>query len=217
MDGKSFAAQGITISLPCRHVTTRGGAVEIGAVLRAALRTVRQGFSTRSRPDHLISRMERAGLLEGDCSVATFIEDFARLRGRPIALVEFSPDSPPPLTGLWLRHPDADVVLAASPYPWMRQHILLHEVGHIYFGHGQDSDTRLSGLIEQWGEILSGGDLPNATPIQPEEIAGARVRAGYTDANEVAAELFADEVLMILARKNNGPGRDPVLQSVTDA
>ncbi|WP_267466421.1 hypothetical protein [Nocardia terpenica] len=34
--------------------------------------------------------MERAGLLEGDCSVATFIEDFARLRGRPIALVEFA-------------------------------------------------------------------------------------------------------------------------------
>lgn len=100
-------------------------------------------------------------------------------RGRPIVLVPYSfPD--PTVFGLWLGTGTADLVLhEQAATESHRQHIVLHELGHIVFEHGDDGDGGLDTL------------LPT---LSPDSVGRALRRSAYTSADEYEAEQFASVI-----------------------
>lgn len=99
-------------------------------------------------------------------------------RGRPIRLVSYPIPVPGPF-GLWIATTSADYILYQAETTRVHQdHIILHEVGHIFAGHGSgDTDDAV------WGQLM-----PN---ISPEVISRALRRTSYDAAHEREAELVA--------------------------
>lgn len=113
-----------------------------------------------------------------------FLARWARFRGRPIELFPLSAaELPHGLCGLWLELADRDIVgYPESVPPNHRDHIVLHEVGHMAAGHR--------------GSCAPGGGLGSLMPdLDPEMVRAVLGRSVYTDLQEVEAELFASLVV----------------------
>jgi hypothetical protein len=131
----------------------------------------------------------------------------ASQRGRPIHLRPMElPDGGP--CGLWLATPRADVICYDSAVSGLhRDHIILHEVGHLLFGHpgAPAVDAVTSQLL-----------MPGLDPALVRRVLG---RTQYSEAAEVAAETFATLVLARVAaeRGRRRGGRSGLAEAGTDS
>ncbi|MER5932158.1 hypothetical protein [Streptomyces sp. NPDC002054] len=125
-------------------------------------------------------------------SVDALCARMAEQRGRPILLHPLPREAAESgICGLWVGTDSADFVFyEAQTSPLHREHIVLHELGHILFGH--------NALAGEDGE--DGEDAADAVP----RILG---RTNYTTRQEQEAEMLAS---MIRARAGlHPPGGSP--------
>lgn len=114
--------------------------------------------------------------------VPELCEALGRRRGKPIVLRPCPLPVPGPL-GLWVSTPDADVVLyLESATRLHRDHIVLHEVGHILADHASPGS-----LEERWEALLPG--------IKASAVRRILQRCTYDDEQEYEAELVATIVM----------------------
>jgi hypothetical protein len=104
------------------------------------------------------------------------------LRGRPLILKELPQQAAGAgACGLWLATDTADFVFyERRTAPLHQEHIILHEIGHMLFGH---HDAGLSGVDGGVGSLL--------TDLQPHLIKRLMARASYATVQEQEAEMFA--------------------------
>jgi len=117
-----------------------------------------------------------------------------RRAGRPVELLPLDVDQlPAGVCGLWIELSDRDVVgFPADASRTHRDHIVLHEVGHMLAGHG-------GGL----GAAGPAALLPDLDPTMVRAVLG---RSVYSDLQEQEAELIAS---MILERSLGAGPRPP--------
>jgi hypothetical protein len=122
-----------------------------------------------------------------------FVDNIARMRGRPIRLI---PTPTPPLPGspcgLWLKRDTDDVIvhdIGTSEYHM--DQIVCHEIGHMVLGHDQPRD----GPPGSGHAHLCTTLLPDLDPATVRAVLG---RTDYASAQERDAETFAS-ILMIAA------------------
>lgn len=116
-----------------------------------------------------------------------FVARLAQRRGRPIELVPIHalPASP---CGLLLSTDHADYLCyAVNTSPLHREHILLHEAGHLVCGHTGPSTV----------DALPAALLPHLSGELVRRVLG---RTSFDDVQERQAELFASLVLHRAAR-----------------
>jgi hypothetical protein len=91
-----------------------------------------RGIQRRCR--RLVEKLE----LPDNFSATAFCESVAAQRGRPIVLMPLPvPTSPDLPTGMWLASRGTDYILYDSQTSrYHQEQIILHEIGHILFGHG---------------------------------------------------------------------------------
>ncbi|MFK8850350.1 hypothetical protein [Streptomyces sp. Ac-502] len=124
--------------------------------------------------------------------LGAFLDRLAEQRGRPIHL---EPQVTPPAgpCGLWIATRRADYVFHdAATTALHRDHIVLHEVGHMLSGH--------SNLLS--GEAAH-ALVPDLDPASVESVLG---RSHYSDQDEQEAEMIAS---LILRRADRTPARRP--------
>jgi hypothetical protein len=111
--------------------------------------------------------------------LAAFCDRLARHRNRPIRLLPATLPAGSPC-GLWIATDTADYITyerdTAGPH---REHIILHEVGHMVLDHAGTKVT-----VEDSLRLL----LPNLDPRMVRSVLG---RSGYSAEEEQEAELFA--------------------------
>ncbi|GGS31599.1 MULTISPECIES: ImmA/IrrE family metallo-endopeptidase [Actinokineospora] len=122
--------------------------------------------------------------------IADFCARLAELRGRPIELLAMGPllgGRPVPMTGLLVALPNADYLFYDdSTSPSFRENAIMHELGHLVLGHSAggsplDDDVDLMATL-----------LPDLDPgMVRRMLSTALGRRGYTDRQEVEAEMFA--------------------------
>jgi len=110
---------------------------------------------------------------------AQLLDDLAASRARPIRVATLpwlaSPDLP---CGVWIAKSDADHVFVEQGTTGVhREHIVMHEIGHIVCDHGTNGSTV---LLEQL--------MPNLAPEVVKKVLG---RSCYTQPQEREAELVA--------------------------
>jgi hypothetical protein len=116
-------------------------------------------------------------------TLALFLGRLAAARGKPVQTAPFTVNNPNMPSGLWLALPNADVIFyehATSPFH--REHIVMHEIGHMLCGH----TGRHEGLLPFLSRFLPAG-------CDPERLreAFALARTSYTTTQETEAEAFA--------------------------
>ncbi|MGV9295492.1 hypothetical protein [Amycolatopsis sp. NPDC003676] len=120
---------------------------------------------------------------------AEFVRGVAASRGRPIELLPARAVVGGPC-GLVMSTDRADyILLPANTSALHRQHILLHEIGHLVCGHSGGGDVDVGAL------------LPTLSPELVQRVLG---RSVYTEVQEQEAELLATLVAHRAAR-----GREP--------
>lgn len=125
-----------------------------------------------------------------------FLERLAAARGRPVQTAPFSLNDPKMPSGLWLALPDADVIFYEhATSPLHREHIVLHEIGHMLCGH----TGRHEGLLPFLSRFLPAGC--DAARLRE---AFALARTSYTTKQEREAEAFARHV-GVRVRLERGP------------
>lgn len=123
-----------------------------------------------------------------------FIDRLAQHRGRPIELLPCTGDDlPAGVCGLWLVYSDRDVIgypLAASrPH---RDHIIMHEVGHITAGHAGSTST--AGPAD--GHSITESALLALMPdLDPEMVRAVLGRSVYSAEQEQEAETLASLIM----------------------
>jgi hypothetical protein len=141
----------------------------------------------------LVHRFERSVAVPSPFDLALFLQRWIAHRGRPVELLPLAvAEMPAGAGGLWLAFADHDVIaFPADAPPNHRDHIVLHEVGHILAGHGGSAAAApsTSGLI---------GLLPD---LQPEMVRAVLGRSCGSGTQEQEAELIASLLLL------NRPGR----------
>ncbi|MDF3298405.1 regulator component [Streptomyces tropicalis] len=116
------------------------------------------------------------------------------LRGRPLVLREL-PDrfATIGVCGLWLGTDDADYVFyEPRTAPLHREHIILHEIGHVLCDHHRGTTA---GTGDRTAVAPHGGPLPG--PLQ-----ALKTRTSYTTSDEQEAEMIAS-----LIQSAGKPGR----------
>lgn len=79
------------------------------------------------------------------------LERLAERRGRPLRLLPLLPGLRDEPSGMWVPLPDEDVIFAESSISdWYRDHVVLHEVGHMLWGH-QGAVRDVAGWLGQYG------------------------------------------------------------------
>jgi hypothetical protein len=118
---------------------------------------------------------------------AEFVDRLARRRGRRIELVPIHARSATPC-GILLSTDQADYLCyAVNTSPLHREHILLHEAGHLVCGHtGQSTMDAVPTAL-----------LPH---LSAELVRRVLCRSSFDDAQERQAELFASLILHRAAR-----------------
>jgi hypothetical protein len=110
--------------------------------------------------------------------------------------VELVPGGLPGATGLWLSTPVRDLVLVdARLSRGLVDQTVLHELGHIVFGHA--------------GVDLVGWAVNELHHLSPDVLTRtlARARGSFVDADEAEAELFADTAVGWIARSRRAGSR----------
>ena len=136
-------------------------------------------FARRRRNRALLEELE----LPDAFDLSTLVEQVARRRGRPIhlepvhgAMADGSP------CGWWCPTPGLDLIFvdatASAPH---RKHIVLHEVGHMLWGH----DPVLATLVPVLERVTS------HLRWDSEAIISMLGRSGYDSPREQEAEVFA--------------------------
>lgn len=136
-----------------------------------------------------------------------FVDNVARMRGRPIRLV---PTPTPALAGspcgLWLKRDADDVIVhAIGTSEYHMDQIVCHEVGHMVLGHDESRAGGPPGLPH---DHLSSTLLPDLDPAAVRAVLG---RTDYASAQERAAETFAS--MLMIAAADAGAQRS-VMRSV---
>jgi hypothetical protein len=111
------------------------------------------------------------------------IRRVAARRGRPIQLMPFD-TAPGDPVGIWIATRTKDYICyEAATSKLHREHIILHELGHVLCGHKStgDSAAALASLL-----------MPS---LDPAVVRRALARTVYSDPDERQAELFATVVL----------------------
>jgi hypothetical protein len=132
--------------------------------------------------------------------VRLLCQRLAEQRGRAIELIPY-PLPVPGAFGLWIGTADSDYILyQRDTTPAHQEHIILHEIGHIISGHGNDeSDDDL------WEQLFP--------DLSPDMIRRALRREGYDQAVEREAEMVATvikEWATLLERLSFAPDRNSV-------
>lgn len=118
----------------------------------------------------------------GPFDLETFCQRLATVRGRPLTLLPFTAASPDDPTGVWLSTQRADFVFfEQATSPLHRDHIVLHELGHLLCAHEARYDEALQYLARL---------LPDVEPETLSNVLALR-RGGYTVDEEREAETFA--------------------------
>jgi hypothetical protein len=118
---------------------------------------------------------------------AEFVARLARRRGRRIELVPIHARSATPC-GILLSTDQADYLCyAVNTSPLHREHILLHEAGHLVCGHTGPSTM----------DVVPTALLPH---LSDELVRRVLCRSSFDDAQERQAELFASLILHRAAR-----------------
>ncbi|GAA4438881.1 hypothetical protein GCM10023148_46000 [Actinokineospora soli] len=131
------------------------------------------------------------GVADAPFDITDFCGRIAELRGRPIELLPMGPllgGRPVPMTGLLVALPTADYLFYDdSTSPSFRENAIMHELGHLVLGHSAggspaaDSDADLLSTL-----------LPDLDPTMVRRMLSTALgRRGYTDRQEVEAEMFA--------------------------
>ncbi|SBT89772.1 hypothetical protein GA0115233_101226 [Streptomyces sp. DI166] len=115
-------------------------------------------------------------------SFGAVCERVEALRGRPLILRELPEQAAiAGACGLWLGTDDADYVFyEARTAPLHREHIILHEIGHVLCDHHR-------GVTAEGDEPIAG--LLNG--LQPHLVKRLMARTNYTTAEEQEAEMIA--------------------------
>ncbi|MFI9804260.1 regulator component [Streptomyces sp. NPDC052301] len=110
------------------------------------------------------------------------LERVEELRERPLVLRELPEQiAETGVCGLWLGTDDADYVFyEARTAPLHRQHIILHEIGHVLCDHHRGVTGRAEDLT-----------VPPLGDLQPSAIKRLMGRTSYTTSEEQEAEMIA--------------------------
>jgi hypothetical protein len=141
-----------------------------------------------SRCQALVRRFERSVAIPSPFDLTVFLHRWTEQRGgRPVELLPMAiTEIPADACGLWLAFADRDVIAFPADAPLNhRDHIVLHEVGHILAGHGGPTAPRpaMSGLMTL---------LPDLRPDMVRAVLGRSCGSGQ---QEIEAELIASLVL----------------------
>ena len=123
--------------------------------------------------------------------ITDFCGRIAELRGRPIELLAMGPllgGRPVPMTGLLVALPTADYLFYDdSTSPSFRENAIMHELGHLVLGHSAGGDPAADDDVDLLATLL-----PDLDPVMVRRMLSTALgRRGYTDRQEVEAEMFA--------------------------
>lgn len=146
----------------------------------------------RRRCQRVVAGLDIAAPLD----VRALCRQVASRRGRPIQLVPM--DAGPGLSGLWLATPTTDyIAYEASTSPLHRDHIILHELGHLLCNHAA-------------AELVA-GDYGHLLPsVDAGVVRSVLGRATHADDQEREAELIAALIHQRARRGAQTAGRDAV-------
>ncbi|MFF5856469.1 regulator component [Streptomyces sp. NPDC012751] len=143
----------------------------------------------RRTSEHAALRRRCAAILrdlgvERSLSLEAVRERVEELRGRPLVIRELPEEAAATgACGLWLGTDNADYVFyEARTAPLHREHIILHEIGHVLCDHHRsvtDDDDRPTGLL-----------LHTGAP-HPHVVKRLMARTSYTTTEEQEAEMIA--------------------------
>jgi hypothetical protein len=134
-----------------------------------------------------VTALAAAGIIPEPWSVPALCANLADARGKPLSVCPLPVEaSASGACGLWLAAPDADYLFVdESTTPLHRDHIVLHEVGHLVAGHGA-APGALPGVLPA---VDTRTLLPDLSPELVRRILG---RTTYTARQERVAETIAD-------------------------
>lgn len=146
----------------------------------------------RRRPDLRRLRRQCAAVLDdlrlpARADIDGLCEHLAQVRARPLRIVPVAMAEQP--CGMWIATRDADwIFVDADTTPAHREHIVLHEIGHLVCGH-----------------TGGGHDVASFFPdIDPELVMAMLARTTYSDEQEQQAEVMA----YLLAETLRAPSGD---------
>lgn len=126
-------------------------------------------------------------------SVDALVEELAAQRGRPIHLLALPNGMVVNACGLWIATETHDeIYVEEKTTPLHREHIILHEIGHILCDHE---------AAEEGGQVSLSKFLPD---LSPELIERLLARTNYTSQQEQEAELVAS-LIRTAAGTRTGP------------
>lgn len=168
----------------------------------------RYGWYMRANPvnyrDRYASVLCEVGVPE-PFDVDVFCANVAARRGRRVQLHEL-PTEVGRVCGLYVSLPAVDhVYFATGTSPRHQQHIIVHELMHLLFGHGG-----LRGFSSEVLERL----LPG---LDPGLVRAALARGGYSNPEEREAETVASLVMRHVRTVPAGLRADPVAERIETA
>ena len=124
------------------------------------------------------------------------------LRGRPLVLKELPQQAAVAgACGLWLGTDDADFVFyEAQTAPPHREHIILHEIGHMLADHHHATHADVEQEVGVGRGSLDSGVESLLSGLQPHLIRRLMMRTSYTTDEEREAEMLAS-----LMHSSQGP------------
>lgn len=152
-------------------------------------RTGEAAVSLRRRCQARLTRLE----IPADCDVAALCTHLGKRRERPIHCLPLQMGASEP-SGVWLSLPDAEwVVYEANTSRPHQEHIISHELAHMICGHRNVTAPHTTGM-----ELL----FPD---LDPSLVRDLMTRQGYSDAQELEAEIMASLLVKRLRRGARAP------------
>lgn len=141
-----------------------------------------------------------------------FCQRLAQTRGRPLRIIPLPAAASAGACGAWAATATTDYLFFdPATAPLHREHILLHEVGHLLAGHGSVPVATPTPLAAQVcppavASLLEGGWLPD---LSPETVQHVLARTDYSMPQEQEAEIIATLILERGSRRPAGPASAP--------
>lgn len=155
-------------------------------------------LSLRKRCESILGRLE----LTHPFSLEALCDRIAEQRGRPIRLHPLPKEAAESgVCGLWVGTAKVDYVFYESQTtPLHREHIVLHEIGHILFGHHSLEAEGTAGASGAEGPGTAGTEDAEAVPT----VLG---RTNYTTRQEQEAEMLASMIRIRTATPGPHPAQ----------